>query len=64
MAEPQEAEITRNTFIDADNAEYLAATTTEKIYMGTNARSGNSIWKPVPGSVKKKGVIPKGYAIG
>jgi hypothetical protein len=63
MSTPEQVEITRNTFIDVDNEEYLAATTTEEMYMGANAK-GKSRWKPVPKSVKKSGVIPEGYAVG
>lgn len=63
MSTPEQVEITRNTFIDVDNEEYLAATTTEEMYMGANAK-GKSKWKPVPKSVKKSGVIPEGYAVG
>ena len=63
MSSPEKVEITRNTFIDVDNEEYLAATTTEQMYMGVNA-NGKSKWKPVPKSVKKSGVIPEGYVVG
>ncbi|TEB28859.1 hypothetical protein FA13DRAFT_1793701 [Coprinellus micaceus] len=62
MSTPEQVEITRNTFIDVGNEEYLAATTTEEMYMGANAK-GKSRWKPVPKSVKKSGVIPEGYAV-
>ena len=63
MSDPEQVEIIRNTFIDVDNEEYLAATTTEQMYMGTNAK-GQAIWKPVPRSVKASDVIPEGCAVG
>ncbi|KAJ3524413.1 hypothetical protein NMY22_g11009 [Coprinellus aureogranulatus] len=53
-------EISRDTFIDADEVEFIAATKTDQMYLGTGDETGEAEFVPVPDSIKKSGVIPDG----